>query len=205
MLSVGLTGNIASGKSTVARLLAEHHSVPVIDADQVARAVVEPGTPGLAAIEARFGPGVIDADGRLDRDALGAIIRADADARRELEALTHPAIYAAIDAWLQQQRGAGATIAVVEAALIVETGQQDRYDRLLVVSCSPERQIQRVMARNGIPRADAEAWLGTQLPAAAKERVADRVIRNDGDLADLEREVGEAVAWLAGEAAGAPG
>lgn len=199
MISVGLTGNIASGKSTVARLLHARHGLAVIDADQVARAVVEPGTPALAAIQRRFGATVIDARGGLDRDALGAIIRADPDARRDLEALTHPAIYAAIDAWLGQQRDAGARLAVVEAALIVETGQQDRYDRLVVVSCSPEQQIQRVMARNDIDRAAAEAWLATQLPAAAKERVAHRVIRNDGGLPDLEREVSEAVAWLEGQ------
>ncbi len=201
MLSVGLTGNIASGKSTVARLLHERFELPVIDADQVARDVVQPGQPALEAIQQRFGSAVIDAEGCLDRAALGAVIRSDPDARLALEAITHPAIYAAIERWMEVQRADGADIAVVEAALLVETRQHQRYDRLVVVSCSPDQQVRRLMARNGIPREEALAWLSTQLPAADKERVAHRVIHNDRDHAALEREVAAAVAWLAGGAA----
>jgi len=201
MLSVGLTGNIASGKSTVARLLHARFGLPVIDADQVARDVVEPGQPALVAIADRFGPAVLSAAGRLDRTALGAVIRHAPQARLELEAITHPAIYATIEHWLHQQRTTGATIAVVEAALLVETGQEQRYDRLVVVSCSPQRQVQRLMARNGIPHDEALAWLSTQLPTADKERVAHRVIHNDRDHAALEREVAATVAWLAEGAA----
>jgi len=196
MISVGLTGNIASGKSTVARRLHERFGLAVIDADQVARDVVEPGEPALAAIADRFGPAVLRDDGRLDRTALGAVIRHDPQARLELEAITHPAIYAAIERWLHQQRSAGATIAVVEAALLVETGQKHRYDRLVVVSCSPKRQVQRLMARDGISRGEAREWLSTQLLAADKERVAHRVIHNNSDHAALEREIAAAVTWL---------
>ncbi len=196
MLSVGLTGNIASGKSSVAQLLVEHHGLPVIDADQVARLVVEPGQPAHSAIAQRFGAGVLRPDGQLDREALGRIIRRDPQDRQDLEAITHPAIYAHIDAWLSARELQGATMAFVEAALLVETGQQRRYDRLLVVSCSPTLQVQRLVQRDGLTQADAQAWLATQLPAARKEQVADLVIRNDGDLALLEAEVTRAVTWL---------
>ncbi len=198
MRSVGLTGNIASGKSTVARLLHERHGLPVLDADEVARWIVEPGSPALTAIQARFGPEVLTVAGRLDRQALGAIIRRDPQARRELEAITHPAIYERIDAWLEEQRRQRAPLAVVEAALLVETGQQDRFDLLLVVSCSQRTQVARLMARNHIGRDEALAWLDTQLPAADKERHADIVIRNDGTPQDLEHAVARASKQLLG-------
>jgi dephospho-CoA kinase len=199
MLSVGLTGNIASGKSTVARLLRQRHGIPCIDADDVARRVVEPGSSALEAIRARFGAGVIRGDGTLDREALGALIRGDARARAELEAITHPAIYAHIEAWLAAQAAAGEPAAVVEASLLVETGQQGRYDLLVVVSCSPAAQVQRLMATRGMPEATARAWLGTQLPAARKEALADLVIRNDGSPAELERAVAAALPLLVGD------
>jgi dephospho-CoA kinase len=198
MRSVGLTGNIASGKSTVARLLRERHGLPVIDADQVARRVVAPGSPGLQAIQDRFGPRIIQGDGSLDREALGAIIRDDPQARLALEAITHPAIYARIESWLERQRQGGAAAAVVEASLLVETGQQDRYDMLLVVSCSPQTQIRRLVQARGMEEEVARAWLRTQLPAAHKEALADLVIHNDGSPAQLERAVAEAVPTILG-------
>jgi dephospho-CoA kinase len=198
MISVGLTGNIASGKSTVGRLLQERHGLPHIDADAVARLVVEPGSLGLAAIQRRFGPQVIAAGGSLDRAALGAIIRSDPRARSDLEAITHPAIYRHIDRWLEGQSQSGRAAAVVEAALLVETGQERRYDLLLVVSCSPALQVRRLMARNALSEADAKAWLGTQLPAAHKERLADLVIRNDGSPAELEQAVANALPRILG-------
>lgn len=196
MQSVGLTGNIASGKSTVAGLLRDRHGFPVIDADAVAREVVRPGTPALEAIRKAFGAQVIRADGRLDRDALGAIIRTEPRQRRTLEAITHPAIHQVIEAWLEDQQSRGANQAIVEAALLVETGQQQRYDLLLVVSCSPDIQVQRLMARNDLTREQALGWLSTQLPAAAKEQHADLVIHNDGTPPELEQAVAQAAAWL---------
>jgi dephospho-CoA kinase len=200
MISIGLTGNIASGKSTVARLLRDRHGLPVIDADQVARQVVEPGSPCLEAIRRRFGPGVIQPEGTVDRHALGAVIRSDERARLDLEAITHPAIYDHIEAWLEHQARAGAAAAVVEASLLVETDQQGRYDRLLVVSCSPASQVRRLMVHRGMTEEVARAWLGTQLPAAHKEAMADWVIHNDGDHADLERAVADALPRLLAEA-----
>lgn len=186
MISVGLTGGIACGKSTVANLL-RTRGVPVLDLDQVARDVVGPGTPALAEIAARW-PSVVQA-GALDRKALGAIVFADADARRTLEAITHPRIWATMEAWLAARAGEGHPAAVVEAALMVETGSWRRYDRLVVVSCAPEVQLARVMARDGLSTVEAQARLDAQLPMAEKERVASAVVRNDGPAATLADEV----------------
>lgn len=187
MITVGLTGGIACGKSTVAGLLRER-GVPVLDLDAVAREVVEPGQPALAAIAARW-PEVIR-DGRLDRKALGAQVVADPAARRELEAITHPAIWTAAERWLAAQT---APAVVVEAALMVETGSWRRYDKLLVVTCSAEVQRRRLQAREGYDAATAERWLAAQLPLVEKERLATAVIRNDGELDALRSAT--AAAW----------
>lgn len=185
MKVVGLTGGIATGKSTVGRILAGT-GVPVIDADRVARDVVEPGTPGLAKVVAAFGADVLGADGRLDRAAMRRRIAADPDARRTLEAITHPAIREAIGERLLELAAEGHPVAVVEAALLVETGSYRMYPTLVVVSASPETQVRRVMARDGVSEPDARALLAAQLPMADKEAVATHVIRNDGDPAALE-------------------
>lgn len=192
MRTIGLTGGIACGKSTVAALL-RGRGVPVLNLDQVARDVVAPGSDGLAAIAARW-PSVVR-DGALDRKALGAIIVGDPDAKRALEAITHPRIWERTEAWLAEQSAEGHPVAVVEAALMVETGSWRRYDALLVVSASREVQLARLMAREGYDRAAAERWLGAQMPTEEKERVATAVVRNDGGLDALAREV--ARAWPA--------
>lgn len=180
-LTVGLTGGIACGKSTVAGLL-RARGVPVLDLDQVARQVVAPGTPALAEIAARW-PGVVR-EGVLDRKALGAAIVGDPAEKRALEAITHPRIWAHMEEWLAV---VNAPVAVVEAALMVETGSWQRYDRLLVVSATREVQLARLMAREGYDRATAERWLAAQMPVEEKERVATAVLRNDGDAAALAR------------------
>lgn len=177
MITIGLTGGIGCGKSTVAGLLRER-GVPVLDLDQVAREVVAPGQPALAEIGARW-PAVVK-DGVLDRKALGALVVADPAARRELEAMTHARIWARMEDWLREQAAAGAPVAVVEAALMVETGSWRRYDKLLVVSASPETQVARLSSREGIDEDAARRWLAAQLPLAEKERVACAVVRNDG-------------------------
>ncbi len=186
MITVGLTGGIACGKSTVADLL-RARGVPVLDLDQVAREVVAPGTPGLAEIAARW-PSVVQG-GALDRKALGAIVFADAEARRTLEAITHPRIWATMEAWLAERAAEGHRAAVVEAALMVETGSWRRYDRLVVVSCAPDLQRARVMARDRLSTAEAQAKLDAQMPMAEKERVASAVVRNEGTAATLTDEV----------------
>lgn len=191
MKTVGLTGGISTGKSTVAQLLRDA-GVPVIDADAVSRWVVEPGEPALQAIVDRFGPRVLTTTGALDRPALRAIVLADTAARRDLEAITHPAIWAAIDRWLREQAHAGATVAVVEAALMVETGSWRRHDALLVVSSAPSLQKARLMARNRIDSDEADRWLAAQLPLAEKEAVATVVIFNNSDEDALRLAVQDA-------------
>jgi dephospho-CoA kinase len=177
--TVGLTGGIACGKSTVARLL-RARGVPVVDADQVARDVVAPGSEGLAEVLERFGRAVLQPDGGLDRAALRAIVSADPAARRDLEAITHPRIGLGILGWLQDQAQAGVPVAAVEAALMVETGSHGRYDQLLVVACSPDIQLARLMARDELTEAAARQWLGAQLPVIDKVALAHAVVWNDG-------------------------
>ncbi|HCH66670.1 MAG: dephospho-CoA kinase [Deltaproteobacteria bacterium] len=188
MKVVGLTGGIATGKSTVARLLRER-GYPVADADQFARDVVAPGTSGLSAIMDRFGAHIQAEDGTLDRAALRAIVLADPAARRELEAITHPLIRDATVAWFAGQADQGVPVAFLEAALLVETGSYSLYPFLVVVTCAPERQRQRLMARNKIGPAEADRWIAAQLPLHEKESVATHIIRNDGTLDALKEKV----------------
>ena len=191
MRVVGLTGGIATGKSTVARLLRER-GVPVLDADQAARAVVEPGQPALDEIVQAFGDSVLREDGTLDRKALRARIAADPDARATLNGITHPAIRAHLAHGLASLAAEGHTIAVVEAALLVETGSYKGYAALIVVSCAPETQLRLLLARDDTDEATARGLLDAQLPLADKEAVADVVIRNDGSLEELEAAVDQA-------------
>ena len=199
MKTVGLTGGIAAGKSTVAALLRDR-GVPVLDADRVARDVVAVGTPGLAAVVARFGDDVLQPDGALDRKALGRIVMADPAARRDLEAITHPRIFAGIRDGLARLEADGHPAAVVEAALMVETGSFRLYDALIVVAASPDVQRERLMAREGMDAATAERWMAAQLPLADKVAHATEAIWNDGDLAALEAAVEQAWARLAPDA-----
>ena len=199
MKTVGLTGGIAAGKSTVAALLRDR-SVPVLDADRVARDVVAVGTPGLAAVVARFGDDVLLPDGALDRKALGRIVMADPAARRDLEAITHPRIFAGIRDGLARLEADGHPAAVVEAAHMVETGSFRLYDALIVVAASPDVQRERLMAREGMDAATAERWMAAQLPLADKVAHATEAIWNDGDLAALEAAVEQAWARLAPDA-----
>lgn len=190
MKVVGLTGGIATGKSTVASILREM-GVPVIDADRVAREVVEPGQPALARVVEAFGPEVLDAHGRLDRAAMRRRIARDPDARRTLEAITHPAIRRRIAEQLLHLAEEGHAVAVVEAALMVETGSWRDYAALVVVSCDPALQLARLIGRDGANEEDARALVAAQLPLERKEAVADHVIRNDGDLDALRRRTQE--------------
>lgn len=193
-LVFGLTGGIGTGKSTVARRLRDAHGIPVIDADEAARAVVAPGSEGLAAIVEAFGEGVLTPDGALDRPAMRRRVMADASARKRLEAITHPRIAAWVMARVGEALQAGHELVGVEAALMVETGSYRNYGALLVVSCDPATQLGRVQARDGVSEAEARRVLQAQLPLPEKEAVADHVIRNDGSLADLHAAVD---AWVA--------
>lgn len=192
---VGLTGGIASGKSTVARLFGAL-GVPVVDADVVARDVVAPGTDGLRAVVAAFGDGVLSADGMLDRPALGAIVFADGEARKRLEAITHPRIAIESGRRLAEAGASGAPYVLYEAALLVENGAYKMFPALIVVTAPDDVQRARIAARDGLDDAQAQARIAAQAPVAAKTAVADWVIENGRDLAALEhrvREVHEAV------------
>lgn len=190
----GLTGNIGSGKSTVARLLRER-GVPVVDADLVAREVVEPGQPGLAEIAARF-PGVIGEGGRLDRKALGARVFSDPQERLALNAILHPRIAAEVARQLAALAEGGAEVAVYEAALIVENGMHELLDGLIVVTAPEDEQVRRVVLRDGLAAAETRARIAAQLPAAQKVALADHVIENAGPPELLAAQVDRVLAAL---------
>lgn len=185
---VGLTGGIASGKSTVGRLFREL-GVGVVDADEVAREIVMPGTPGLAAVVEAFGAGVLGPDGALDRKALGAVVFADRDKRKTLEAITHPRIFARSMELLGEHARRDDVYAMYEAALLVENGSHRMFQALVVVAAERGVQLERIRARDGLSEEDAEARLAAQLPLRAKIDVADHVIWNDGDLHALRTKV----------------
>ena len=187
MLRVALTGGIATGKSfCTARFAAL--GVPVVDADLLARDAVAAGSPGLAAIAARFGPGVILGDGRLDRAALAAIVFADRTARADLEAIVHPEVYRRINDWFAAQPG-GTRFAIADIPLLYETGQEHEYDRVIVCACAPAEQFRRLVSRDGLSPEAARARLTAQWPIDEKVSRADYVIRTDGTFQDTSEQV----------------
>ena len=192
---IGLTGGIASGKSTVARLIAER-GIPVLDADQLAREAVEPGQPALAEIASRW-PQAIGADGRLDRRRMGLIVFGDASARARLEAILHPRIAALAEQHAAALAAQGHRLAFYEASLLVETGRHRDLDGLVVVTVSPETQVVRAMARDGMSGDDARARIAAQLPLADKVAAATHVINNDGALAVTAAQVDRVLAAIA--------
>lgn len=186
VITIGLTGGIGSGKSTVAELLRARGAL-VIDADRLAREVVEPGTPGLAAVVARFGRGVLGADGSLDRAALGRIVFADGDARRDLEAIVHPAVRSRA---AELSALAGPEDVVVHMIpLLVETGQQGAFDLVVVVDVDPDTQLARIRDRDGLDESQARARVQAQASRAERLAAADVVVDNTGSLADLAVQV----------------
>jgi dephospho-CoA kinase len=186
VIRVGLTGGIASGKSLVADELARLGAV-VIDADVLAREVVEPGTPGLAAVVQRFGAGVLDGD-RLDRAKLGAIVFADPEARRDLERIIHPAVRARA---AELERTADPDAVVVHVIpLLVETGQQDDFDRVVVVDADPAAQLARLRTRDGLAVEAAESRVRAQASREDRLAAADLVLTNDGTASDLHDQIG---------------
>ena len=178
MLSVGLTGGIASGKTTVSDLLAEHGAA-VIDTDVVAREVVEPGTLGLDEVRAAFGDSVIGPDGRLDRAALRRIVFDDDDARRKLESILHPRIQAETQ---RQAQAADGEYLVIVVPLLLGSPIRDAVDRILVVDCSEETQIARLMARDTESEAQARRMLAAQSSRDDRLAAADDIVRNDDDV-----------------------
>lgn len=188
MLRVGLTGGIGAGKSEVSARLAAQGAV-VIDADAIAREVVEPGTEGLAEVVGAFGPEVLLPDGTLDRPRLGEIVFADPELRGKLNEIVHPRVGARM-AELEREAGP-ASIVVHDVPLIAESGRTDAYDLVVVVDVPPRVQMDRLVRRRGMTREQAEARMAAQASREQRLAIADIVIDNSGSLAELDRQVGD--------------
>ncbi|MYV69423.1 dephospho-CoA kinase [Streptomyces sp. SID2131] len=186
MLKMGLTGGIGAGKSEVSRLLVSYGAV-LVDADRIAREVVEPGTPGLAAVVEAFGDGVLTAEGTLDRPKLGSIVFADADRLATLNAIVHPLV-GARSAELESRAEAG-DVVVHDVPLLTENGLAPLYDLVVVVDASPETQLDRLVRLRGMDESEARARMAAQATRAQRLAVADLVIDNDGPLDALEPQV----------------
>ena len=187
---VGLTGGIACGKTTAAEMFADL-GIPVIDADDLAREVVEPGTPGLQGIVDEFGKGVLDKTGRLDRKKVGDMVFGDEEARATLNAIMHPLIGAAGAEHFTAHQDDPAPYMLYEAALLVETGAYKAFSALIVVSAEESVQRLRLVARDGFTVTEANARIASQLPLESKTSVADHVVVNNGDLNRTRRQVAE--------------
>jgi dephospho-CoA kinase len=188
MLKVAVTGGIGTGKSVVLAELAAC-GAPVIDADLLVHAALRAGTGAAAAIRARFGEGVMAAGGDVDRPRLGAIVFRDEQARRDLEAILHPAVYHAIESWMRERDAEGARVAAAEIPLLYETGHERDFDCVVVTACDGEEQVRRAMGRSGMSEADARRRIAAQWPLAEKARRADFVIRTDGTVEETRRQV----------------
>ena len=199
MLRVGLTGGIGAGKSEVSRRLARYGAI-VVDADAIAREVVEPGTDGLAEVVAAFGREVLLPDGRLDRARLGDVVFGDPEARRRLNAIVHPLVGQRM-AELDQAAGPDA-IVVHDVPLIAENGRSDAYDMVVVVDAPPRTQIERLTRSRDMTREQAQARMAAQASREQRLAIADIVIDNSGSLAELDRQVGDLWAQLRRRAAG---
>jgi dephospho-CoA kinase len=187
VLKLGLTGGIGSGKSTVSRLLAAYGAV-VVDADLIAREVVEPGTPGLASVVAAFGAQVAPG-GVLDREALGKVVFGDEQARARLSGLLHPLIAArSAELWAAAE-AAGAAVLVHDVPLLVENGLEAMYDEVVVVDVAPEVQRDRLVRLRGMDPVDAQARIAAQASREQRLASATRVLSNDGSVAELEQQV----------------
>ena len=192
---VGLTGGIASGKSTVSAILAELGAV-VIDADALARDVVARGTPGLAAVVAEFGPALLAPDGDLDRPAMGALVFGDPDARRRLEAVIHPLVHER-SAQLEAEAAADAVV-VHDIPLLAEVGRAGSFDAVIVVDAPPELQVSRMVQERGWTRDDAESRIAAQATREDRLAIATHVVDNTGSLEALRDQVERVYAELAG-------
>lgn len=201
MLKVGLTGGIATGKSYVLSVLREL-GCEVLDADVVAHQAIEPDKPAYQDILAEFGESVLNADGTINRPALGAIVFGDETKRQRLNAIVHPRVFETQNAWFTEIAARNPqAIAVVDAALMVETGSYKRFDKVVVVYCTPQLQLERLMARNQIPQAQAEARIAAQLPSAEKLKVADYALDTSLGFENTRRQTEALYARLAQDAA----
>ncbi len=189
MLKVGLTGGIACGKTYVTEQL-RTRGCEVIDADQVARKVVEPGQPAYQDIVLEFGPEILQPDGTIDRAKLGAIVFADTDRRARLNAIVHPRVHEMQSLWMAEVAERNpATIVVVDAALMIESGGYKRFDKIVVVYCAPEIQLARLIARNNLSVEEAARRIAAQMPSAEKLKYADYSIDTSGGFAPTDQQI----------------
>ncbi|MEC8604893.1 MAG: dephospho-CoA kinase [Cyanobacteriota bacterium] len=188
---IGLTGGIATGKSSAARLLEQHHGLPVLDADLYARQALEPGQPATEAVLERFGPGVVSSGGVVDRRALGAIVFNNQDERRWLEQLVHPIVRQRFDQELVQLDTNPAVVLMIP--LLFESGLEALCSETWLVDCDESQQLQRLMARDQLNEAEAQARMDAQWPLARKRPLADVLISNRGDAAALNAQLEDAL------------
>jgi dephospho-CoA kinase len=184
----GLTGNIGSGKSTVAAMFREA-GIPVLDADRIAREVTTPGSPAFRGVVEEFGPGIHGPDGAIDRERLAGIVFSDPSRRAVLERITHPAILASMRESLSRLAREGHPAAIVEAALIHESGRKGLLTAVISVRCDPSVQLRRLAGRGGMTREQADARVAAQMDPEEKARASDYVIDNSGDLEATRRQV----------------
>ncbi len=202
MLRVGLTGGLASGKSTVAARLAEL-GIPVLDADRVVHALYEPGAPGARAVAAAFGPGVLDSRGAVDRPRLAAVAFSEAASVARLNAVVHPLVREETARWLAAQEAAGSPVAVVEGTLLLENQGRSRFDVLVAVSAPAEVRLARALARDpSASPATLRARLSAQMPEDLRNAACDEVLANDGDREELLARADALAARLRARAAG---
>lgn len=193
-MRVGLTGGVASGKSTVAAILRELGAV-VIDADRVARDVVAKGTPGLAEVVAEFGPEVLTPDGELDRPAMATRVFGDEQARRRLEAIVHPRVFEEVRR--RESEAPEGAVVVHDIPLLAESGRADTFDAVVVVDADPATQVERMRRDRGWSEEDARARMGAQASREQRRSIATHLVTNDGSLEDLRRQVEEVYRSLA--------
>jgi dephospho-CoA kinase len=200
MLRVGLTGGIASGKSTVASLLRDYE-YPVLDADSLARELLEPGQDAYKEVVREFGEGVLNESGAVDRPKLAAIVFSDEQKRARLNQILHPRIQRVVSDWFATlDRPGGPDIAFEDAALILEAGAKNHFDRVVVCWCRPEQQLERLIQR-GLSESDARRRIAAQMPMEEKRRRADEEIDCSGSIEETERQLKTVIAKLKQEAA----
>lgn len=192
---IGLTGGIASGKSTVSQRLREL-DFQLVDADEIARIVVQKDSPGLKSVIEKFGHDLLDPEGHLNRRKLAQYVFADPFKKLELEAILHPLIRAEVKKQREALASAGHGLAIYDMPLLVESQAQDQFDQVLVVTCTPEQQKDRLRSRNQWTDEEIERRLRAQVPLKEKEKYADFIVHNDKDRAHLETEISRLVTWL---------
>ena len=188
MLRAALTGGIATGKSHVRRRF-EALGVGTVDSDTLVHQALGPGTEATSSIARRFGDAVIASDGSVSRPKLGAVVFADEQARRDLEALVHPIVYASISKWFEARAHTGDVLALADIPLLFETGHEKEFDAVIVAACSPDEQVRRVMARDGLTAEAARQRIAAQIPINDKLTRADYIVWTTGTLEETDRQV----------------